>query len=561
MSGLASHNHINHEVPEEDDEDRQAGGIPLSTDTISGPNENSYTMPDALPFGEGMPVAFSDTAFPDPEAASDLSGTLQAMTAVSDNIHLPAHPTTGPVPQDSWDELMVSSPWSWWEGATSAPPPAFQPPLTSMLDAQFVVDYSGYSNDVLGWLHTWTHSTKSRSLVALDRFMTQRRKLTLWSDVDTNNDIQGLDWTQLQTNKRDVLNARWRLYSTASESRRVRGYPRGNQDGKFFRFRRTTDHSIFLPHYQLRHLITAPSRNDIFYASGKRILQADCTAQPARTTMDLTSNRFTVTTIAATPSVLVAGGFNGEYAYVPLTSHDKTPPTIGNVDDTQTHITNHVSIYTSRSLPPSSPIAALSSNNRTIRLLSTSTNTFLTTHTFPHAINASATSPDARLRALVGDSTSPLITDADRGTVLIELSSHHLDHCFSVAWSDDGISVATGGQDNLTFVWDARFWTKPVARLNSHMACPRALAFSPLGGGRRVLCIAEADDVVGVVDAVTWEERQDLEFFGAVGGMAVAPDGREIWVANCDPKVGGILEFERLGVKRGKGLGLGEVLV
>ena len=160
---------------------------------------------------------------------------------------------------------------------------------------------------------------------------------------------------------------------------------------------------------------------------------------------------------------------------------------------------------------------------------------------YPSAINCSATAPDRRLRAIVGDFRDAYVTNAESGEVLVTLSGH-IDHGFACAWSSNGIHVATGAQDGKTLVWDARNWTEPLQTLHSVMSCPRSLHFTDEGA----LVVAESDDVVSIYDPLTFDRRQDLRFFGSVAGVGLLDGGKEVVVANTDKSVGGLLSFERL---------------
>ena len=114
-----------------------------------------------------------------------------------------------------------------------------------------------------------------------------------------------------------------------------------------------------------------------------------------------------------------------------------------------------------------------------------------------------------------------------------------------MAWSDDGYTIATGNQDRTVCIFDARNFKRPVKRMECRIAGCRALRFSPAGGGRRTLAVAEAADFVHFVDAVGWERGETVEFWGEVGGMEWTPDGGEVVVANADKAVGGLMMFER----------------
>ncbi|KAF2088356.1 YVTN repeat-like/Quino protein amine dehydrogenase, partial [Saccharata proteae CBS 121410] len=374
-------------------------------------------------------------------------------------------------------------------------------------------------------------------------------------------DMQGINWDRLETTRESARDARIKLYQCTRKRPTTtlsanRPYPLPNTEN-YFSFRRmNTNHKALISHFQLRNLIAATSRNDIFYASRSHVIRTDSVGLACDTVMDLNNDKtsmasihsapFDITSMTARDDILIAGGFRGEYALIDLSSPSTTKPHQGFVSHNYNAITNHIHLFPSRTSPHSAPLAAFSSNDASFRLLDTATQTFLRTTTYPAATNCTATSPDSRLRCVVGDFQDVLITDADTGRPFEAIPAHS-DHAFACAWADDGILVATGAQDGNVVIHDARRWGRPLATLTSSMACPRSLHWSPVGGGKRVLVVAEADDIVRVVDARGWEKQQCLELFGTVAGVAVGQDGERIWVANADRRFGGIAEFERRG--------------
>ena len=253
-----------------------------------------------------------------------------------------------------------------------------------------------------------------------------------------------------------------------------------------------------------------------------------------------------ITTIATLGNVLVAGAFDGEYAITNLSSAYGSPCTVGrtmdfNVD-TKSRIVNHMHLFESRRTY--SPQAVLCSNDHQLRILDCATNTF--THSFHHpaAVNCSATSPDGRMRVVVGDFQEALITNAETGQPFETLRSH-TDDAFACAWADDGVHVATAAQDSTIVVWDARYWDKPLTVMTSELSVPRSLRFSPIGSGPRVLIAAEADDYVSVINAQTFESKQVFDFFGPIGGTIFTSDGQSLFIANAERDFGGIIELDR----------------
>jgi WD40 repeat protein len=316
------------------------------------------------------------------------------------------------------------------------------------------------------------------------------------------------------------------------------------------------DNRVFLSHFQLRNMISCASRNHIFYAGKRKVYQWDPTnasATSRRVAMNLTSSdvffdSVQVSTITVGHNILFVGGFCGEYAMINLRAHKDTKPTEGIATYHDNAITNHVQIHGSRG--SYMPQAAISSNDSHLRVLDIATNKIVATHEYEHAINCSTLSPDQRLRVLVGDSCEVMICHSDTGEILQSLEGHH-DYGFACDWADDGWTIATGNQDGLVKIWDARKWRSsngkaaPVTTIAAELAGVRKLKFSPLGSGKRVLVAAEAADIVNVIDAETFSRKQALNFFGEVGGFDFTNGGRDLFVAVCDDMRGGIMEFER----------------
>lgn len=267
-----------------------------------------------------------------------------------------------------------------------------------------------------------------------------------------------------------------------------------------------------------------------------------------------TPQSFRITTMVTSKQVLVAGGYSGQYALKSLYNLSDAEPTIGIVSHAQNGITNHVHLHTSRT--SSTPVAIFCSNDNAIRRLDCTTNQFIgEPHSFGDiAVNCAATSPDTRLRVVVGDSKSVFIVDADRGSILRELKGH-TDFGFAAAWSDDGIHVATGNQDMTVRIYDARKFDEPIKVLQADMAGVRGLRFSPTGMGKKVLAMAEPTDILHIVDADRgmFDREQKWDCFGNIGGIDFTDDGEHLFLANTDRWYGGVVRFERERFQHGRG--------
>ncbi|TGZ82011.1 hypothetical protein EX30DRAFT_330678 [Ascodesmis nigricans] len=370
---------------------------------------------------------------------------------------------------------------------------------------------------------------------------------------------QGIDWDALGiTDKvaRKYRRRTFRNYRNVRSAEKV-SLSEIENTSHFLRFLRiSTKHTPKVLHFQLRNILTVTSRNDIFYSTGTTVMGHHPYTHSQHPVMDLSSDAhgdsIRISSLASyhspstTTSLLIAGGFSGTYALRNLLSPLSSPITTGTITTDENGITNHIHITPSRT--SSSPLAIFCSNDNHIRTLDTSTLTFLSHHPFPFAVNCAATSPDSRLRAVVGDSTDILIASTDSGRTELRLPHCHNDFSFAVDWAPDGITIATGNQDQTVRVFDVRNFTRPVRAIPMLMAGCRNLKFSPEGAGRPLLAIAEPSDYVHVLDCGRWEaEAQTMEFWGEVAGMEWTRDGGELVVGNADRLVGGVMAWERTG--------------
>ncbi|KAK6332760.1 hypothetical protein TWF696_002782 [Orbilia brochopaga] len=374
----------------------------------------------------------------------------------------------------------------------------------------------------------------------------------LRDDVDEYcPDYQGIPWRELDMERHRFRLLRNKKYSNYAN---MKPYPEPRRVPQFlpirenyFQFRRTVNGlGIRFSHFQLRNVISAVSKNDVFYTADSVVSRLDPNSGSADTVMDLrrphSGDPVKITTLASDFGVLIAGGFYGEYAMKSLDSPMSSKPVEGLVTTDHNGITNHVHFFQSRSTD--TPRAVFSSNDEKLRILDCYQNKIVEEYKLPWAINCSATSPDRRLRVIVGDAKEVVIQGTDDGETIHKLPGH-LDYGFACAWSDDGHTIATGNQDMMVRVYDARNFKREVAVLDADIAGARSLRFTPVGSGPRVLAFAEPADMVSIVDAVTWESRQRIDFFGEIAGISFSPTGRELFIANSDRVVGGLMVFDR----------------
>ncbi|KAJ3495251.1 hypothetical protein NLG97_g3521 [Lecanicillium saksenae] len=393
-------------------------------------------------------------------------------------------------------------------------------------------------------------------------------------------DLQGLDWTSMETTRkaarlrrrytyRNYVNRmgsdRWMVRIIASVSSFNANHPllqspheTLSSHESFYRFKRMNiRNDIRLAHFQLRSVLACPTRTHAYYPTPQGIARMNLASRKSETfmnTRDFPATGAVISTVDADCGVLMCGTFSGDYYIKNLDAPEKQAYAEGRITSDPAGITNHIKIHKPRR--SCGPAAAIASNDHGFRLLDLETQKIVQEKMYHFALNCTAMSPDRRLRTVVGDHCNVLITNADTGEVLQELGGHR-DYGFACDWSDDGWTVATGFQDMAVKIWDARRWcnsngvSTPLCTVRTEMAGARSLRFSPLGSGPPVLVAAEEADFVNIIDAKLFRYKQEIDVFGEIGGIAFANDGQDLNVLCCDTHRGGLLQLQHCRSRRG----------
>ncbi|KAJ3286793.1 hypothetical protein HK104_008880, partial [Borealophlyctis nickersoniae] len=350
-------------------------------------------------------------------------------------------------------------------------------------------------------------------------------------------DMQGIDWLQVPVSRdvfRDQRIKNYRNYKNLSvphddilkDIRKVR------TDANYYRFRftniKTTKCSII--HFQLRNLLWATSKNDVFYTHDSTVRHWCPVTGVSRVALDLGAHDMgavKISTMAAACGVMMVGDRGG-------------PVQTGCITADPNGITNHVDIERARS---GGPVAFISSNDERVRAMDLTTMQVTSAFPFPWPVNCTTLSPDRRMLCVVGDDTDTLLVDAKSGETLRTLSGH-IDYSFACAWHPSGRLVATGNQDMTTRVYDTRNMSRTLAVLGSRLGAVRSLRFSDCG---RWLCAAEPADFVHLYDvgfaggggfatgSGDWTFRsQVIDFFGEIAGVGFTPgDASSLFIGNA----------------------------
>nr|XP_043610565.1 uncharacterized WD repeat-containing protein C2A9.03-like isoform X2 [Erigeron canadensis] len=375
----------------------------------------------------------------------------------------------------------------------------------------------------------------------------------------SGKDIQGIPWERLNITRESYRRTRleqYRNYENIPQSgdavdKKCKQKSKGGNYYEFFHNTRSVKPTIL--HFQLRNLVWATSKHDVYLMSNYSIMHWSSLSQNLTEILNFSGHvaptekhagslleGFTqtqISTLAVNNEFLVAGGFQGELACKRLDKQGVSFCTRTTYEDNA--ITNAIEIYDAMS----GGLHFMASNNDCgVREYDMEGFQLVNHFRFPWPVNHTSLSPDRKLITVVGDDTGGLLVDSLNGKTVAKVEGHH-DYSFASAWHPDGRIFATGNQDKTCRVWDLRYLSNSVSVLKGNMGAVRSVRFSSDG---QFLVVAEPADFVHVYNTnLNYEKRQEIDFFGEISGVSLSPDDETLYIGVWDRTYASLLQFNK----------------
>ncbi|KAK8704773.1 hypothetical protein V6N13_048386 [Hibiscus sabdariffa] len=372
-------------------------------------------------------------------------------------------------------------------------------------------------------------------------------------------DIQGIPWERLNITREKYRLTRLEQYknyenipaSSGAVDKECKQVEKGGKYYEFFHNTRLVKPTIL--HFQLRNLIWATSKHDVYLMSNYSVMHwsplscnlseilnfaghvAPTEKHPGSLLEGFTQTQ--ISTIAIKDNFMVAGGFKGELTFKHLDRKGVAFCTRTTYDDNA--ITNAIEIYDSLR----GGINFMTSNNDcSLREYDIERFQLLNHFRFPWPVNHTSISPDQRLVTVVGDHLDGLLVDSQNGKTVASVVGHR-DYSFASAWHPNGHIFATGNQDKTCRVWDIRNLSMPVATLKGNLGAVRSIRFSSDG---QFMVVAEPADFVHVYNTRSgFQKRQEIDFFGEISGVSLSPDDECLYIGIWDRTYASLLLYNK----------------
>jgi WD40 repeat protein len=330
-------------------------------------------------------------------------------------------------------------------------------------------------------------------------------------------------------------------------------------DGKFYKFRYSklnTNSAIY--HFQLRNLLAAPTKNDVFYYAQDSIRHWSPITHEFTHIFDLdNTSGNNVFSLAASKNYVAFGEGVGNYNICninqPSLKKYETIPRINRSDPQAFSIDytiNYLKFVNNRT---GNEELIIASNDFYCRF--TDMNTFEYSYEYKDVkpINCASLRNDGKTLLVVGDSKKSKLIDISSNRVIKEIEEHY-DYLFSCEWSPNGNYFVTGGQDKCTRLYDCRNMSHSLNVLPMNISSVRSMRFTD---DNQYLAVAEQIDYVHIYDAASglFLREQVIDFFTDIAGICFTPgDGTCLYISTVDAdnihqsiirNNGVLMEFER----------------
>ncbi|XP_004252971.1 uncharacterized WD repeat-containing protein C2A9.03 [Solanum lycopersicum] len=372
-------------------------------------------------------------------------------------------------------------------------------------------------------------------------------------------DIQGIPWERLNITRQSYRLTRLEQYrnyeniplSGDAVDKECKQVKKGGNFYDFFYNTRLVKPTIL--HFQLRNLVWATSKHDVYLISNYSLMHWSSISNNLTEVLDFSGHiapsekhagsllegltQTQISTMAVKNRFVVAGGFQGELVCKCL---DK--PGISFCTRTtyeENAITNAVEIYDSLS----GGLHFMAANNDCgVREYDMEKFQLMNYFRFPWPVNHTSMSPDSKILTVVGDDLTGLLVDSQNGKTIGSIVGH-LDYSFASAWHPDGRTFATGNQDKTCRIWDMRNLSSPTAVLKGNMGAVRSIRYSSDG---RFLVVAEPADFVHIYNAGgEYRKRQEIDMFGEISGVSLSPDDESLYIGIWDRTYASLLQYNR----------------
>ncbi|XP_060209026.1 uncharacterized WD repeat-containing protein C2A9.03-like isoform X2 [Lycium barbarum] len=389
-------------------------------------------------------------------------------------------------------------------------------------------------------------------------YMNNKMQDTSAAEARRGKDIQGIPWERLSITREKYRKTRLEQYKNyenipQSGEASEKECKATTKECSFYEFRRNSRSvKSTILHFQLRNLVWATSKHDVYLMSHFSVLHWSSVTCAKNEVLNVSGHvaprehpgslleGFThtqVSTLAVKDNLLVAGGFQGELICKYLDRPGVCFCSRTTYDDNA--ITNAVDIYNTAS----GALHFIASNNDCgVRDFDMEKFQLSNHFRFPWPVNHTSLSPDGKLLIIVGDNPEGILVDPRNGKAVAPLSGH-IDYSFASAWHPDGVTFATGNQDKTCRIWDLRNLSKSVTALKGNLGAIRSIRYTSDG---RYMAMAEPADFIHVFDVKSgYEEEQQIDFFGEISGISFSPDTESLFIGVWDRTYGSLLEFGR----------------